>query len=73
MKMSKSLGEYPGDLVRLACGRCDRRGQYRKAGLLEKYGGDIGLPELCCSPTSRRRANRTAAAGRIGGYPLIRP
>jgi len=46
MKMSKSLGEYPDDLVRLACGRCDRRGQYRKAGLLEKYGGDIGLPEL---------------------------
>jgi hypothetical protein len=32
--------------VRLACKRCGRRGQYRKATLLEQYGPDIALPDL---------------------------
>jgi hypothetical protein len=46
MKMSKTLREYPTELVRLACDRCDRRGQYSRARLIERYGADIGLPEL---------------------------
>ena len=35
-----TLAEYPMDMVRLACTKCDRRGQYRKATLLERYGSD---------------------------------
>jgi hypothetical protein len=27
-------------MVRLACTKCERRGQYRKATLLERYGPD---------------------------------
>jgi hypothetical protein len=46
MKMSKTLADYPGDIVRLACTRCDRRGQYRLAGLIERYGADVRLPDL---------------------------
>ena len=43
---SLSLADYPGDMVRLACNRCGRRGQYRKATLLERYGPAIALPDL---------------------------
>ncbi len=40
------LSEYPADLVRLACRRCGRRGQYRRSTLAKRFGADIGLPEL---------------------------
>jgi hypothetical protein len=38
-----TLAEHPGDMVRLACTKCDRRGQYRKATLLERYGPDQNM------------------------------
>ena len=41
-----SLAEHPGDMVRLVCDRCGRRGQYRKETLLARYGADIVLPHL---------------------------
>ena len=40
------LSDYPRDVVRLACRKCDRRGQYRKAALMKRYGRDIALPDL---------------------------
>ena len=40
------LRNYPSSLVRLACSKCVRRGQYRRATLIEKYGEDIPLPTL---------------------------
>jgi hypothetical protein len=43
---SFSLAEYPTDMVRLACKRCHRRGQYRKANLLERFPADTPLPDL---------------------------
>lgn len=39
------LSEYPGDVVRLACRKCDRAGQYRTAALLKRYG-NMKLPDL---------------------------
>jgi hypothetical protein len=33
-------------LVRLACTKCDRRGQYRKATLIERYGPDANMVDL---------------------------
>jgi hypothetical protein len=33
-------------MVRLACHHCDRRGQYQRNKLIERYGGNVGLPEL---------------------------
>jgi hypothetical protein len=32
------LNAFPLKMVRLACTRCDRKGQYLKATLIEKYG-----------------------------------
>jgi hypothetical protein len=40
------LSNYPGDVVRLACRKCDRAGQYRKAALIKRYGGHRKLPDL---------------------------
>jgi hypothetical protein len=48
-----TLAEHPTDIVRLACTKCDRRGQYRKATLIERYGpgpehgpaAGVGRPE----------------------------
>jgi hypothetical protein len=46
MNGSLRLREYPGDIVRLSCEKCGRAGQYRKQTLVERYGGDIRLPDL---------------------------
>jgi hypothetical protein len=41
-----TIGTYPLDLVRIACAKCGRAGQYRRATLLERYGPDMAMPEL---------------------------
>ena len=46
MNGSLTLHEHPGELVRLACGKCGRAGQYRKQTLIERYGTDMRLPDL---------------------------
>jgi hypothetical protein len=46
MTGSLKLREYPANMVRLACAKCGRTGQYRKEALIEKYGADIPLPDL---------------------------
>ena len=46
MTGSLTLADHPGDIVRLACERCGRTGQYRKATLIERYGADVRLPDL---------------------------
>jgi hypothetical protein len=46
MNGSLTLDEHPGDLVRLACEKCGRVGQYPKQTLIQRYGADIGLPDL---------------------------
>jgi hypothetical protein len=33
-----TLAEHPGDMVRLACTKCERRGLYRKSTLLDDTG-----------------------------------
>ena len=34
------------DLIRVACDKCGRKGQYRKQNLIARYGADIWLPDL---------------------------
>jgi hypothetical protein len=41
-----TLAEYPTDMVRLACSRYERRGQYRKDRLIAERGADVRLPDL---------------------------
>jgi|RhiMethySRZTD1v2_1073278.scaffolds.fasta_scaffold431329_3 hypothetical protein len=39
----RNLAEHPGDMVRLACTKCERRGQ---ATLIERYGPDKNMVDL---------------------------
>ena len=38
------LKEYPTDMVRLVCTRCDREGQYRLETIIAKHGVQTRLP-----------------------------
>ena len=40
------LRDYPTQMVRLACDRCGRMGQYWKDKLIVQFGPDIALPDL---------------------------
>jgi hypothetical protein len=40
------LKEYPTSIVRLACTRCPRKGQYRKENLIARFGRDISHPTM---------------------------
>ena len=46
MTGSIKLCDYPGDIVRLACEKCGRKGQYRKQKLIKQFGADVPLPDL---------------------------
>jgi hypothetical protein len=58
------IRDHPGDMVRLACTKCERRGQYRKATLIVRYGPEKGAifavrrePDIyigVCQPIQRR-------------------
>jgi hypothetical protein len=48
MNGSLQLSEYPTEMVRLACAKCGRVGQYRKQNLIEKYGANIRLLGAPC-------------------------
>ena len=43
---SRSLGEFPLDVVRIASERCGRARSYRRDGLMARFGPDIALPDL---------------------------
>ena len=40
------LADYPFDVVNVSCGKCDRRGRYKKQTLIERFGGAIAVPDL---------------------------
>ena len=42
-----TLAEFPLEMVELACAKCKRRGRLLKAKLIEAYGADVPLPDLC--------------------------
>ena len=46
MNRSLTLRHYPDEVVRLACEKCGRRGQYWKQSLLVRFGADKPLPDL---------------------------
>jgi hypothetical protein len=58
---ARALAEWPCPLVRLACGLCPRRGQYRKGTLIRRFGGDVKMPDL------RHLIARCSAQGRAWG------
>ncbi len=40
------LSEYPYVIVRIACTRCPRKGQYRLVRLAERFGADARLTDV---------------------------
>ncbi len=52
---SRSLGDYPGDVVRIECERCGRAGRYRLHGLIERFGADAALPDVLLALASCER------------------
>jgi hypothetical protein len=50
-----TLAEHSSDMLRLACTKCERRGQYRKATLIERYGPDMNLVAAAVLQRLRRR------------------
>jgi hypothetical protein len=43
---SLTIRDFPTDPIEVECKMCGRNGRYRKAGLIEKYGNNIRLPDL---------------------------
>jgi hypothetical protein len=43
---SRSLGEFPLNVVRIDCERCGRAGSYRRDGLMARFGPTSPLPDL---------------------------
>jgi hypothetical protein len=41
-----TLGQFPHDLVRVACDKCGRSGQLHRDRLIALHGRDITLPDL---------------------------
>ena len=69
------LSEYPGEMVRLACRHCDRRGQYHRSTLAARFGTDISLPDLRARLVDeagcQRQHNFSAPCGAF--YPDLAP
>jgi hypothetical protein len=43
---SYTLGQFPHEMVELACEKCGRRGRLLKSKLIEAYGPKMALPDL---------------------------
>jgi hypothetical protein len=73
--MPSRLADYPFDMVRLACRKCPRKGQYRKATLIERYGPEqnmVALRLIRAGDCPKVVANKiTDLCGVI--YPDLRP
>ena len=41
-----TLADFRAELIRVACRRCERRGQYRRTTLIALYGEKAALPDL---------------------------
>jgi hypothetical protein len=44
--MQGTLGAFPHEIVRLSCTMCLRKGRYKRANLISRYGNQIGLSDL---------------------------
>jgi hypothetical protein len=52
---SRSLGEFPLDVVRIDCERCGRAGRYSLARLIERFGSDAAGPDVLMELASCER------------------
>ena len=57
------LSSYPYVIVRVACGKCPRQGQYRLARLADRYGSEAAMNSVL---TMLSRDCKLAERGRLG-------
>lgn len=69
---SLQLHEYSAEMVRIACDKCGRSGQYRKQNLIDWFGADIRLPDLRWEISHCDRLGKTHDACMVGYVDLIR-
>jgi hypothetical protein len=66
------FGDLDGklEMLRVACSKCERRGQYRVAQLIERHGRDAKLVDWKEETTADcpKRANRLAVTDLSGAY-----
>jgi hypothetical protein len=66
---ARLLNGFPLKMVRLACTRCDRKGQYKKANLIVEYGASTPLPKLL---TLIAKCDGTELRGLFRGFEAAR-
>lgn len=64
-KGALTVADYPGEAVRIACDRCERRGRYRRNSLFAMFGADAALPDVLVAlancPKARDASNPCGA------------
>lgn len=66
------LKDYPSKSVRLAWRQCERAGQYRKAGLVARFGPDARMPDVLVTLAGcRARGDYSRSCG--AAYPDLLP
>ena len=61
--MSSRLADYPFDMIRLACEKRPRKGQYLKSSLMRRFGPDqnmVALRLILAADCPKVIANKTA-------------
>jgi hypothetical protein len=54
--MQGTLGDFPYLTVRLGCTMCNRRGRYKRAKLIARYGTQVALSELLMVESAQSQA-----------------
>jgi hypothetical protein len=57
------LHQYPAAMVRIACRKCPRYGQYRKGNLIVKFGASQNLPSMLQLIAKCERASKFQGCG----------
>lgn len=63
MPGAKLLHTYPTKMVRIACTKCERAGQYLKGNLIVKYGASAPLPSVLSQIAKCKRAAEFQGCG----------
>ena len=71
-----TLADFRAELTRVACRRCDWRGQYRRTALIARYGEEAPLPDVLAQLAHDCPMRSTIGNEACGAYfpdPIERP
>jgi hypothetical protein len=64
--------DYPSDVITIRCDHCDRTGRYRRALVIERFGANVGMPEVLSWVTDCDRNKRVSSEGCRAVYVELR-